>query len=384
MFDAPGAGDSADIRRPSRMPGLAALVVGVLDGLGLNRVDLLGYSWGGALAQQVAKDAHRRVRRLVLVATVPGVGGVPPPLRVATTMLSPRRFSTPERSWEAAGRIYGGDYRPGSPVRGSALRLWNRQPPSALGYGQQLFAIAGWTSLPWLHQVRARTLIISGDDDPLVPTAERATHGRAHPAVHVAHGARWRPPLAPRSRRRECDRHRAVLDRALSPGSAGSPSAIEWGQRAVSDDRLELPDQALSADPLELVHVRSRRCPLEHGARQRQAVDGEENKGLQGVLQLALARIIAAELGRLVSGSGTSSACIRSPSLPGRPPTVELGGARRSRKACDCGKVRAVVAPSPALASSGVKWSTRASSPPRRRTPPRVRRGRRARRRAGR
>ena len=170
MFDAPGAGDSADIRRPSRMPGLAALVVGVLDGLGLNRVDVLGYSWGGALAQQVAKDAHRRVRRLVLVATVPGVGGVPPPLRVATTMLSPRRFSTPERSWEAAGRIYGGDYRPGSPVRGSALRLWNRQPPSALGYGQQLFAIAGWTSLPWLHQVRARTLIISGDDDPLVPT----------------------------------------------------------------------------------------------------------------------------------------------------------------------------------------------------------------------
>lgn len=169
MFDAPGAGDSADIRRPTRMPGLAGLVVGVLDGLGLNRVDVLGYSWGGALAQQVARDAHRRVRRLVLVATVPGVGGMPPPLRVTTTMLSPRRYSTPERSWEAAGRIYGGDYRPDSPVRGTALRLWNRQPPSAIGYGQQLFAIAGWTSLPWLHRLRARTLVISGDDDPLVP-----------------------------------------------------------------------------------------------------------------------------------------------------------------------------------------------------------------------
>ena len=169
MFDAPGAGDSAHIRRPSRMPGLATMVVGVLDGLGLNRVDLLGYSWGGALAQQVAKDAHRRVRRLVLVATVPGVGGMPPPLRVATTMLSPRRYSTPERSWEAAGRIYGGDYRPDSPVRGTALRLWNRQPPSAVGYGQQLFAIAGWTSLPWLRLLRPPTLVISGDDDPLVP-----------------------------------------------------------------------------------------------------------------------------------------------------------------------------------------------------------------------
>ena len=105
----------------------------------------------------------------MLVATIPGVGGMPPPLRVATTMLSPRRFTTPERSWEAAGHIYGGDYRPDSPVRGTALRLWNRKPPSTVGYGQQLFAIAGWTSLPWLHQLRARTLIISGSDDPLVP-----------------------------------------------------------------------------------------------------------------------------------------------------------------------------------------------------------------------
>ena len=63
----------------------------------------------------------------------------------------------------------GGDYRPDSPVRGTALRVWNDQPPTAIGYGQQLLAIAGWTSLPWLHLLRARTLIISGDDDPLVP-----------------------------------------------------------------------------------------------------------------------------------------------------------------------------------------------------------------------
>jgi pimeloyl-ACP methyl ester carboxylesterase len=169
MFDAPGSGSSALIRRPSRMSGLAELVVGVLDGLGLDRVDLLGYSWGGALAQQVARDAHRRIRRLVLVATVPGVGGMPPSLRVAATILSPRRFTTPARSRAAAGLLYGGDYRPDSPVRGTALRVWNEQPPSALGYGQQLLAIAGWTSLPWLHLLRPRTLVISGDDDPLVP-----------------------------------------------------------------------------------------------------------------------------------------------------------------------------------------------------------------------
>lgn len=169
MFDAPGAGSSERIRRPWRMPGLAMLVVEVLDGLGLDRVDLLGYSWGGALAQQVARDAHRRIRRLVLVATVPGVGGWPPSAHAAATMISPRRFTTPQRSRAAAGHLYGGDYRPGRPVRGTALRAWNEQPPSMLGYGQQLLAIAGWTSLPWLRRLRPRTLVISGDDDPLVP-----------------------------------------------------------------------------------------------------------------------------------------------------------------------------------------------------------------------
>jgi poly(3-hydroxyoctanoate) depolymerase len=169
MFDAPGAGSSAGIRRPIRMRGLAELVVGVVDGLGLDRVDLLGYSWGGALAQQVARDAHRRIRRLILVATVPGVGGRPPPLRVAATMLSPRRFTTSARSREAAGVLYGGDYRPASAVRGTAMRTWNQQPPTAIGYAQQLLAITGWSSLPWLQRLRARTLIITGDDDPLVP-----------------------------------------------------------------------------------------------------------------------------------------------------------------------------------------------------------------------
>ena len=150
------------------MPGLAAMVVGVLDGLGLDRVDLLGYSWGGALAQQVAKDAHRRVRRLVLVATIPGLGGMPPPLRVATTMLSPRRFSTPERSWEAAGASTAATTGPTAQNAAPPCGL-ERQPPSAVGYGQQLLAIAGWTSLPWLHLLRPPTLVISGDDDPLVP-----------------------------------------------------------------------------------------------------------------------------------------------------------------------------------------------------------------------
>jgi pimeloyl-ACP methyl ester carboxylesterase len=49
--DVPGTGGSSTPRRPLRMPGYARIVERVLDGRGCPSVDVLGYSWGGALAQ---------------------------------------------------------------------------------------------------------------------------------------------------------------------------------------------------------------------------------------------------------------------------------------------------------------------------------------------
>ena len=75
MLDAPGGRGSIGVRRPLRMPGLARLVAELCDELGDTQIDVLGYSWGGALALQFAHEAPRRVRRLVLASTSPGVGG---------------------------------------------------------------------------------------------------------------------------------------------------------------------------------------------------------------------------------------------------------------------------------------------------------------------
>jgi len=50
---------------------------------------------------------------------------------------------------------------------GSPARFIER--PSLRGYLGQLYAIAGWTSLPWLHRLRPPTLVLAGDDDPIVP-----------------------------------------------------------------------------------------------------------------------------------------------------------------------------------------------------------------------
>ena len=76
-FDPPGAGMSQRPRLPMRMSGLAAVVERLMDESGLDRVDVLGYSWGGGLAQELARRAPDRVGRLVLCATGPGLGGTP-------------------------------------------------------------------------------------------------------------------------------------------------------------------------------------------------------------------------------------------------------------------------------------------------------------------
>jgi poly(3-hydroxyoctanoate) depolymerase len=47
-----------------------------------------------------------------------------------------------------------------------ARRSW---PPTVWGYLSQLAAVAGWSSLPWLHRISAPTLVLSGGRDPIVP-----------------------------------------------------------------------------------------------------------------------------------------------------------------------------------------------------------------------
>jgi poly(3-hydroxyoctanoate) depolymerase len=58
-FDAPGMGKSTPYRLPHRMPGLARTIEQMLDALGYTQVDVLGVSFGGALAQQLARQAPR-------------------------------------------------------------------------------------------------------------------------------------------------------------------------------------------------------------------------------------------------------------------------------------------------------------------------------------
>ena len=77
---------------PASMEGLARLAEGVLDRAGVEQADVLGYSFGGLVAQRLARRAPERVRRLVLAATTPGWGGVPGSLQTLARMSTPLRY----------------------------------------------------------------------------------------------------------------------------------------------------------------------------------------------------------------------------------------------------------------------------------------------------
>jgi poly(3-hydroxyalkanoate) depolymerase len=168
-FDVPGVGGSPPPWLPYRPSGLARLSAQLLDQLGHQQVDVLGVSWGGALAQQFAFQQAKRCRRLVLAATSPGHLMVPGKLDVLLKMATPRRYKDPRYMSRIAGDIYGGALRSSPELVRKHLRhiRWS----SDYGYYLQLLAGFGWTSLPWLFLLAQPTLVIAGTDDPLVPLA---------------------------------------------------------------------------------------------------------------------------------------------------------------------------------------------------------------------
>jgi poly(3-hydroxyoctanoate) depolymerase len=190
-FDLPGAGRSARPHRPLRMPDLADVVIELLDRLGLDALDVLGYSLGGVLAQELAHRAPDRVQRLVLCATTPGLPSVPPDPLVTALMLTPARYWSRQLAELIVPIIAGG--RTARDGRALQAGLDHRllQPPSVVGYLYQLYALTGWSSHPWIRGVRHRALVLHGDRDPVVPLANGRylAHALPHGRLQIVPGA---------------------------------------------------------------------------------------------------------------------------------------------------------------------------------------------------
>ncbi|RKT56515.1 pimeloyl-ACP methyl ester carboxylesterase [Saccharothrix australiensis] len=170
---------------------LVADAVGVLDALGVARAHVVGLSMGGGIGQLIALEHPERVLTLTLVAAGPTGPGHPDLPPVAPSPVA--HFAaggTPEPDWSsresvvehlvAAERPFRGP-RPvdEDAARAPAGRVFDRSPHPASAANHTRLGGDG----PWRHrlgEVRARTLVLHGDADPLVPPG----HGEA-PAAEI-------------------------------------------------------------------------------------------------------------------------------------------------------------------------------------------------------
>lgn len=138
-LDMPGVGGSPDALLPYGAPTIAAVVMEIANRLGHKSLDLAGFSWGGALAQQIAIQFPGRVRRLVLMATTPVMGA-------------------PGIGWAA---MFDDD------MVASGLKIQTATP---LGIAYQTAAMAGWTSMGFLSGLKTLpTLVLIGEQDGVMP-----------------------------------------------------------------------------------------------------------------------------------------------------------------------------------------------------------------------
>ncbi|MDG5486962.1 alpha/beta hydrolase [Mycolicibacterium gadium] len=139
-FDAPGVGLSETPPGPLSMPMFSDIAMRVLNKFGFSKADVIGFSFGGAVAQQLAVCHPDLVNRLVLLSTSCGLGSVP-------------------------GRT--------RDVIRKSLTFGHRPLPvtDPLGVFWQVAAISTWSSIPVLGHIEAPTLVLCGERDRTVPPA---------------------------------------------------------------------------------------------------------------------------------------------------------------------------------------------------------------------
>jgi pimeloyl-ACP methyl ester carboxylesterase len=163
---------------------------GLLDALELDSAHVVGASLGGMVAQTIAIRHPQRVGSLTSIMSTTGDPALPPPTEEAAAMLLAPAARTREEAMErsvAVSRVIGspGYARDEEDLRRRAARGWDRGVNPA-GFGRQLGAIyASGDRTPALATLAVPTLVVHGEDDPLVPLAAGLATAAAIPGADL-------------------------------------------------------------------------------------------------------------------------------------------------------------------------------------------------------
>ncbi|MGW9549645.1 alpha/beta fold hydrolase [Citricoccus zhacaiensis] len=175
--DLPGVGGSTG-RVPGTVAAMARVVEEFIATLGLAQIDLLGFSLGGFIGQQVTLDAPDLVRRLVLAGTGPAGGaGIDRPTGGAYIywdMIRAVMAGTDAKEFLFFPRTPTGKMAAKAYLARLRERVMDRDNPIALSsFHRQITVIRAWgrTQPQDLSRIDVPTLIANGDHDRMVPTA---------------------------------------------------------------------------------------------------------------------------------------------------------------------------------------------------------------------
>lgn len=170
-WDAPGYADSFDF--PDDAPALedyADAFVSTLDGLGVDKADVLGHSLGGLIAACAAARYPQRFDRLVLTACSSGHATYDKEKRQSILRTRLEAFSTGDPSTYARARVKNVlSPAPAAEVFEEAVSVMSqiRQP----GFPQATRMVSSSDIFPYLAQIKAPTRVICGTADQVTPPA---------------------------------------------------------------------------------------------------------------------------------------------------------------------------------------------------------------------
>ncbi len=182
IFDNRGVGGSGG-RTPTKVEAMADDAIAFVRALGLEQVDLMGFSLGGFVSQMIATSEPALVRRMVLTGTGPaggaGVGEMNPRmlldgLHALVTLRDPKRYLFFTRS--PAGKAAAAAYLDRLEERKSD-RVKRTSPR---GVAAQIAAVRRWGARAPLDlaAIQHPVLVANGEDDRMLAT--RASFELAH------------------------------------------------------------------------------------------------------------------------------------------------------------------------------------------------------------
>jgi proline iminopeptidase len=191
---------------PYRIDDMVDDTVALLDALGLGRVHIVGASMGGMIAQNLAARFPARIASLTSIMSTTGRRSLPQPsLKVLAALLSPpgRSFDQAVARMMKVLRIIGSRTYPpeASYLRDLCERHVRRSNDPAGGARQLLAIAASGDRTPTVRTIRVPTLVLHGDEDPLIPlpagheTAKVIRDGGGDVRVQVINGMGHDLPL---------------------------------------------------------------------------------------------------------------------------------------------------------------------------------------------